>query len=288
MQRIGIIGVGSIGAPMARCLLRAGFDLTVCDGRAEALEAFRAAGAQVTSNAAGCASCDFVIVMVANDTQVEQVILGAGGLLESVAPGHTLLIAVMSTVLPQTIQGLAVRCGEKNVRLIDAPVSGLPVLAEAGKLTIMAGGEAADLEEARPVLRAMGENIFHTGALGTGATLKLLNNMLALPTWFLTMEAMEIAIKLGINPRSVAPVIEASTGCNFLTRDWNRSRAVLSLFSQTEEVAQVAMSLTNKDLEHASELAASAGVNPQVLEAARSVIRQCSSQEFRQRLVALL
>ncbi len=283
MQRIGFIGVGSIGAPMARCLLRAGFKMTVCDGRPEALADFQAAGAEVTTDAGQCASCEMVIVMVANDAQVEQV---TEKLLGSAKSG--LLVVVMSTVLPGTIQRLAARCGVQGVRLMDAPVSGLPVLAEAGKLSIMAGGEAADLEVARPVLRTMGENIFHTGPLGTGATIKLLNNMLALPTWFLTMEAMEIAIHLGIDPAHAAPVIEASTGCNFLTRDWNRSRAVLGLFSQTEEIAQVAMNLTNKDLEHASALAASAGVNPQVLEAVRNVIRQCNGPQFRARLRSLL
>jgi 3-hydroxyisobutyrate dehydrogenase len=149
-------------------------------------------------------------------------------------------------------------------------------------------GEEADLEQARPALGAMGENIFHVGPLGTGVAHKLLNNMLALPALFLTMEAMRIALKLGLDPRRAAAVIDASSGCNFLTRDWDRSRAVFDLFSRTEELAQLAMSLTQKDLDHACALAENSGVYPRVLQAARGAIRNCTGEEFRENLRSLI
>lgn len=131
---------------MARCVARAGFELTVCDFSAEARAGLAEVAAHVTDRVADCAHQDMTIIMVANDEQVHEVMLGEDGVLSTVDPERPPAIAVMSTVLPQTIEAVATACAKKGTRLIDAPVSGLPVVAEQGKLTIMVGGDPADLE----------------------------------------------------------------------------------------------------------------------------------------------
>jgi len=113
MKRIGFIGLGSIGAPMARCIVRAGYQTTACDKRPQALGASKEMGAIVTEKVYDCADRDVVIVMVADDAQVWEFVLGSNGLLPAVDQNRPLMLAVMRTVLPETIQKLAPKCAEK-------------------------------------------------------------------------------------------------------------------------------------------------------------------------------
>jgi len=287
MKRIGFIGLGSIGAPMAGCIIRAGFQVTVCDQNPKALDRFRKTAYRVTDKPADCADQEMVVVMVANDDQVKAVMEGEDGLLKAVNPKQPPLLAVMSTVLPHTTQGLAPACAKKNIRLIDAPVSGLPVVAEQGKLTIMAGGEAADLEAMRPVLKTMGENIFHTGPLGSGNVTKLVNNIVGVTNLFLSVEAMLVGKKYGMDLSKLAAIMETSSGRNFSTKDWERGKATFAYFAQSLDLSKVLVDLTRKDLQHALELARKAGLSSPLLEQIVQVVEKSSYEEIKERWGAI-
>jgi len=283
MKRIGFIGLGSIGAPMARCVIRAGFQVTVCDKSPKALEAFKKIAYRITDNVTDCAGQEMVVVMVASDDQVKAVMEGEDGLLNAVNPKQPPLLAIMSTIYPYTTQGFAPACAKKNIRLIDAPVSGLPVVAEQGKLTIMVGGEASDLEAMRPVLKTMGENIFHTGPLGSGNVTKLVNNIVGVTNLFLSVEAMLVGKKYGMDLTKLAAIMETSSGRNFSTKDWERGKATFAFFAQSLELSKVLVDLTRKDLEHALEMARKAHLSSPLLEQIVQVVEKFTYEEIKER-----
>jgi 3-hydroxyisobutyrate dehydrogenase-like beta-hydroxyacid dehydrogenase len=283
MERIGFIGVGSIGAAMAGCLVRAGLKMMICDKNPKALESFTNLGASVTDRPEDCADREMVIVMVANDSQVNEVLLGGDGLLNAVHPDRAPLLAIMSTVLPQTIQGIAPHCAKKNIRLVDAAVSGLPVVAEQGKLTIMVGGDKADLEAMKPVLKFMGDNIFHTGPLGSGVVTKLVNNIVGVPNLFMSVEAMLVGKKYGLDPSQLASIMETSSGRNFSTKDWERGRKTFEFFSQSLELSKVLVDLCRKDLEHAQAMARQVNLECPLLDCIVEAVRKFSYEEIQKR-----
>jgi 3-hydroxyisobutyrate dehydrogenase len=287
MKKIGFIGVGSIGAPLARCVFRAGYSLTVCDKSPTALKTFREMGARVTDKPADCADQDMIIVMVANDSQVKEVVSGPEGFLKAVDPKRPPFLAIMSTILPQTTQGLAPQCAKKNVRLVDATVSGFPVVAEAGKLTIMVGGEKEDLEAMRPVFMAMGENIYHTGLLGSGDVAKLVNNIVGITNLFLSAEAMLVGKKYGMDLSKMAAIMETSSGRNFSTKDWERGRANFTFFAQSLDLSKVLVDLCVKDLEHAQELAKNAGLACPLLDQIVQAVKLFTYEEIKERFHAV-
>ena len=288
MKHIGFIGVGNMGTPMAMCLIRAGYQLTICDKRPNALEKFKVTGVSVTEKPVDCAKSEMVIIMVGDDFQVEETLLGIHGLLKAVNPNQPPLLAIMSTVLPGTVKKLASYCADKNVRLVDAPVSGMPVLAEKGKLTIMAGGEKGDLDAMRPIFERMGENIYHTGSLGTGSTTKLINNIIGLTNLFLSAEAFQIGRKLGMNLPTLASIFEKSTGRIFLTKDWENSRKIFEIFTQSLETSKVTVELACKDLEHAQQLAKEANVPCPLFDHIVEAIHNLSYQEVNERWHSLI
>jgi 3-hydroxyisobutyrate dehydrogenase len=288
MKRIGFIGVGSMGNPMAMCLIRGGHQLIVCDKRSSALEKFKVIGVSVTEKPADCAESEMVVIMVADDSQVEETLLGTNGLLKAVNPNQPPLLAIMSTVLPGTVKRLASYCAEKNVRLVDAPVSGMPVLAEKGKLTIMVGGEKGDLDVMRPIFKIMGENIYHTGPLGTGNTTKLINNMIGLTNLFLSAEAFQIGQKLGMDPYALASIFENSSGRIFLTKDWETSRKIFEIFSQSLEASKLAVELARKDMEHAQQIAKEANVLCPLFDHIVQGIHDLSYQEINEKWHSLI
>ena len=288
MKHIGFIGVGNMGTPMAMCLIRAGYELIVCDKRISALEKFKVIGVSVTEKPADCAQTEMVIIMVGDDSQVEETLLGADGLLKAVNPQQPPLLAIMSTILPGTVKKLASRCANKNVRLMDAPVSGMPVLAEKGKLTIMAGGEKGDLDAMRSIFEMMGENIYHTGSLGTGSTTKLVNNIIGLTNLFLSAEAFQIGQKLGMDLSTLASIFEKSTGRIFLTKDWESSRKIFEIFSKNLETSKVTVELARKDLEHAQQLAKEANVACPLFDHIVEAIHNLSYKEVNEKWHSLI
>lgn len=164
IRTVALIGAGNMGAPMARRVRDAGFDLIVCDRNRAVLDSFESEGTRVTSAARDCAAADAVILLVANDEQLLGVTIGPEGLAGAIPAGHRPLLCVMGTTLPKTLREVADGLQGTSARLLDAPISGGIVRAEQGTLTIMMGGDAADLEEARPLMQAMGERLFPAGA----------------------------------------------------------------------------------------------------------------------------
>jgi 3-hydroxyisobutyrate dehydrogenase-like beta-hydroxyacid dehydrogenase len=280
MKQIGFIGVGSIGAPMARCVIRAGFEVTVCDKNAQTIKEFDGKAARTTTDASACARNDMVIVMVANDKQVKDVILGKEGLLESIDAERPPIIAIMSTVLPQTVTDVASKCLKKGIRVVDAPVSGLPVVAERGELTIMVGGDSKDLDSSREVLKAMGKNIFHAGHLGSGEVTKLVNNIIGVTNIFLSVEAMRVGKHYAMDLKKMASILDMSSGRNFFTRDWDIGKATFAYFAQSSDLIKGVVDLGRKDLGHAQELAKKKNILCPLLDGISNAVGNFSYEEI--------
>jgi 3-hydroxyisobutyrate dehydrogenase len=214
MQRVGIIGLGAMGNPMARNVLKAGFPLTVWARRPESAREIRAEGAHWASSPAELARVsDVTVLMVTNSPDVEALVGGPSGLLEGAAEGS--VIVDMSTIAPTVSRAMASLCAEHGVSFLDAPVSGGTQGAAAGTLTIMAGGEEEALQRVRPVLEAMGGNIFHVGPSGAGEVVKLVNNVLVGIISAATAEAMVLGVKAGARVETMAEVVGASTGASW-------------------------------------------------------------------------
>jgi 3-hydroxyisobutyrate dehydrogenase-like beta-hydroxyacid dehydrogenase len=213
---VGFIGVGNIGNPMARRLLGAGFQLVVFDTRADALDRLVQAGAQAASSPAEVARrAHRICLSLPVSTVVEQVCLGADGIVEGASPG-AIVVDLTSGNPPQTVRiGAALQA--RGVHLIDAGVSGGLPGAEAGTLGIMVGGLQPAYEACRPILQAIGKNIFYMGATGAGHLTKALNNFCAAANYLAACEAVTVATKAGLDPVKVVAAIDASSGASFAT-----------------------------------------------------------------------
>jgi 3-hydroxyisobutyrate dehydrogenase len=213
MLRVGLIGLGAMGLPMGRNLLKAGFDLAVWARRPQGATDILAEGANWAASPRELAQCSQVVVlMVTNSPDVQEIVLDRG-LLDGAAPGT--VIVDMSTIAPAISRSLAEFCSKQGVDFLDAPVSGGTQGAEAGTLTIMAGGDAGALERARPVLDAIGGRIFHVGPSGSGEVIKLVNNMLVGVIAAATAEALVLGTKAGADVETMAQVVSASTGASW-------------------------------------------------------------------------
>ncbi|MDP6776711.1 MAG: NAD(P)-dependent oxidoreductase [Candidatus Latescibacteria bacterium] len=213
MEKIGFVGLGIMGKPMAKNLLKAGHDLTFYARRPEVVEEMQAEGATSVGSARAVAEAtDIVITIVTADPELREVILGAGGVLEGASEDE--LIVDMSTISPLTIREVAEVAGGKGVRVMDAPVSGGDVGAIAGTLTIIAGGEAEDFERCRGIFSAMGsdENIFHVGGIGVGQTVKIINQLIGGINMAAIAEGLVLGIRAGADPEVMREVIGVSSG----------------------------------------------------------------------------
>lgn len=207
-MRVGFVGLGIMGRPMARNLLKAGFSVNAYNRSEGPRAELAAAGAQIAGTPAEAArGAEVVITMVNDSPDVEAVILGGDGVIEGVAPGT--IVIDMSTISPGVTRDIGERLADKGVRMIDAPVSGGDTGAIAGTLSIMAGGDAADLERARPVLEAMGKRIVHCGPLGAGQTVKLCNQIAVSVTNLAVCEALVFAGKNGVDPAKMIEALSA-------------------------------------------------------------------------------
>ena len=207
-MRIGFVGLGTMGAPMARNLLGAGSDVTVHNRTREKEEPLVAAGAKRAATPAEAAQeTELVVVCVSDTPDVEHVLLGENGVAEGAKPGT--LVCDMSTISPDATREFGEKLAEHGVRMIDAPVSGGSEGAEKGTLTIMCGGDAADVERARPVLEAMGSKITHIGPLGAGQLTKAVNQIIIAGNFLALAEGLVFAIKAGLDTSKVLEAISA-------------------------------------------------------------------------------
>jgi 3-hydroxyisobutyrate dehydrogenase len=219
MTTIGFIGLGRMGAPMAARLAGAGHELVVLDVSAEAAARFcaqtPAAVVAKTPRAVGEA-CDVVVTMLPTSAVVEAVLSGPDGLLAALRPGA--LVLEMSSGVPSATQALAARVGAAGGVLVDAPVSGGVARAATGELAIMAGGPPEAVARAQPILAAMGTSVLPTGAVGTAHAMKALNNLVSAAGLLVSVEALLIGKRFGLEPSVMVDVLNASTGMNNSTQ----------------------------------------------------------------------
>ena len=211
MAQIGFIGLGNMGLPMARNLIKAGHPVCGYDVNAAALDKFSAAGGiSVRSLDVASMGVDLVITMLPAREQVREVYLAQGGVLASAKPG-TLLIDC-STVDVETARAVAAAANVNELEMLDAPVSGGVAGAEAGMLTFMVGGGDRAFARAKPVLEAMGKIIIQAGAAGSGQAAKICNNMILGISMIAVCEAFGLAEKLGLEPQKLFEIASQSSG----------------------------------------------------------------------------
>jgi 3-hydroxyisobutyrate dehydrogenase len=210
IRHVAFIGLGTMGRPMAKNLLKAGFRLTFCSRRDDVIREFTAAGGtHVATPAEAAKAADAVITIVTADDQVREVICGANGVAAGISSGK--LVLDMSTIGPGTAREVGATLAAKGVGFLDAPVSGGPWGAEAGTLAIMVGGAAEDYERAKPLLAAMGKNLFHCGPIGSGQIVKLVNQMVGGGIMTLLAEGLVLAKKAGVDVRQLVDVMAVSS-----------------------------------------------------------------------------
>ena len=219
MQSAGFIGLGAMGAPMAKRIAASGFDLSVFDVRQENAEPLVELGATSADSPREVAEgAEALVLMVVNADQAEDVLFGREGAAETLSPESA--VVVMSTIGPEAVRGLEGRLAERGVRLLDAPVSGGVARAERGDLLIMAGGAADLFEEFRPVLEAMGSTVAHCGgSVGDGQSVKLVNQLLCGVHIAAAGEALAYAEAMGLDPRSVFETIRHGAANSFMLED---------------------------------------------------------------------
>ncbi len=215
-QRVGFIGLGLMGKPMMRNLMKAGFGVTIYARHPEKVQDVIAEGAALASSSRAVAEAsDVVITMLPNSPEVEEVVFGEQGVLAGAREG--LIIIDMSTIAPDASRAFASRCAAQGVLFLDAPVSGGSTGAEAGTLSIMVGGDQQAFEASRPVLESMGskEKIFYVGPSGSGEVVKVANNLLCGAIAAASAEAMVLGVKAGVDVESLAKIIGVSSGASW-------------------------------------------------------------------------
>ncbi len=212
MERIGFIGVGAMGRPMAAKLAGAGYGLVLLDAdRARAEAVASELGATAAASGAELArEADVVLTMLPTSAVVAAVLDGEGGVLSALRPGT--LVLEMSSGEPSATKALAARVAAAGGTLVDAPVSGGVSRARTGELSIMAGGDPEAIDRAEPILRAMGTTVTRIGPVGSAHAMKALNNLLSGGSFLLGIEALLIGTRFGLDPAVMVDVINASTG----------------------------------------------------------------------------
>ncbi|CAD7379207.1 3-hydroxyisobutyrate dehydrogenase [Xanthomonas arboricola] len=271
MSKIAFIGLGNMGGPMAANLSKAGHQLRVFDLVPAALDAAVAAGAHAASSAHDTlADAEIVISMLPASRHVEELYLGEAGILAQIPEGA--LVIDCSTIAPASARKLAAEAQARGLAVLDAPVSGGTAGAVAGSLTFIVGGAAQVLERARPVLQAMGKNIFHVGDNGAGQVAKLCNNMALGVIMAATGEALALGVAQGLDPAVLSQMMAVSTGRSWATEVCNPWPGVLpSAPASRGYSGGFGNDLMLKDLGLVAESAVQAGVSIPLGELARNL-----------------
>ena len=258
---IGFIGLGRMGVPMSAALAGAGYRVRAFDVLPAARDAAAAtAGVEAVAGAVDTASgADAVVLMLPSSDIVTRVV--HDGLLDAMAPG-ALLVDMSSSDATRTTE-LAAQIREHGVRFVDAPVSGGVAGARAATLTIMAGGEDADVADCRPMLEALGREVRHVGGVGAGHALKALNNLLSATSLLASSEALLAAQRFGLDPDLVLEVVNQSSG-----RSWSTQHKLPTFVLPGTFDSGFALALMVKDMRLALSLARSVGAPAALGEAA--------------------
>jgi 3-hydroxyisobutyrate dehydrogenase-like beta-hydroxyacid dehydrogenase len=213
VTKVGFIGLGTQGAPMARRIVDGGFPLAIWARRPESLEPFAdTAATPVGSPAEVGAASDVVGVCVWSDADVEDVLFRDDGVVAGMKEGG--IIAVHSTVHPDTVTRLAGRVAEHGITLLDAPVSGGADVAAAGEMLVMVGGDKDALERCRPVFATYATSVVHLGGIGAAQTAKVINNLVLAAHMAIAMEGFQLADDLGVDLPGMAQVLATGTGAS--------------------------------------------------------------------------
>ena len=214
-KRIGFIGLGAMGKPMAKNLIKAGYVLTVYDLNPQPMKELADLGAKRAGSSAETAGdVDVIITILPACEEVKAAVLGEDGVLQGARKGAVLID--MSSIAPHTSQLVAAEAFTRGLKFMDAPVSGGTIAAEKGTLTIMVGGDKELLDEHTDILEAMGKTIYHVGDIGMGETVKMINQMLVGVNIIAIAEAFVLGTKLGADPEVLYNVIRNSAGNSFL------------------------------------------------------------------------
>jgi len=214
--KIGFVGLGAMGKPMAKNLIRAGFPLRVFNRTAQKTKELSDMGASIASTPKDLAlDCQIIVVMVSNSPDVEEVLLGKEGAIHGLRPNS--VVIDMGTSYPSSTLKICKVLREKGIEMLDAPVSGGVRGAEEATLTIMVGGKKEVFERCRSVLGAMGKNLLYLGEIGSGHITKAINNYLAAASFTALSEALVMAKKAGLSPVKVLDAIQVSSGRSYAT-----------------------------------------------------------------------
>ena len=252
MVRVGFVGLGTMGGAMAANVAHAGFEVTAWNrtpGRAAELADL---GVTLASTAAAAAAQADVIVTIVSDTpDVEAVLFGPDGVASGARPGS--LVVDMSTISPSATRGFAARLAAQGVAMLDAPVSGGSEGARKGTLSIFVGGDAADLERARPVLAAMGTTITHLGPIGAGQAAKAVNQVILAGAYLGVAEGIVLAMKAGLDVEALVAALSGGAAQSWVLA--NRSGRMLA----NDYPLGFKVALHRKDLAIALEMARETG-----------------------------
>ena len=275
MAKIGFIGLGKMGLPMARNLMKAGHQVTGFDVVPEAVAAFVTAGGTAAPSAAAAATgAEFVVSMLPAGQHVRAAMLGPAGAAAASPPGAVLIDS--STIDVATARALALEAGRP---VVDAPVSGGTMGAENGTLTFMVGGDAATFEMVKPILAGMGRTIVHCGAAGAGQVAKACNNMMLAINMIGVSEAMNMADQLGLPRQKLYDIVSTATGRSFALTDYPPVPDLVATCPANNDYKPgFAAALMAKDLGLAQEAAASVGVATPMGKAAAGFFKQFVDQ----------
>lgn len=211
VARVGFVGLGNMGGPMAANLVAGGFEVSVFDIRLEAVSELVAQGAAAASSVAELArSMDMLCLCVLTDEQVRELVLGQSGILVHGHPG--LIVAVHGTMSPVTAEHIAAVCGQAGITVLDAPVTGASMASKAGTLTLMVGGPESGFAAALPVFECVGREILYLGGVGKPQAAKLANNIMAVCNEAIVMEAIKFGAVFGLSREEVLRVAANGTG----------------------------------------------------------------------------
>ncbi len=252
-MKLGFIGVGNMGGPMCRNLIKKKFQVVVCDLDAAAVARCVALGATTAKSAKEVAAqSDVVFASLPGPVEIEAVALGPGGILEGAHPG--MIYVDLSTNSPAMARRIAAEFNKRGIPMLDAPVSGGVPGAEAGTVSVIVGGPRATFDEVRPMLEAIGKNLYHMGDIGAGCIAKLVNNMIAFVNFSALSEGMMMGVKAGVDPQKLLNVISTSSGNS------NAVAKVQRKVFSGNYAPEFALDLAHKDLRLALQLGDETGV----------------------------
>lgn len=210
-MNIGLVGLGNMGGRIAKHLLQQGNELLVYDVNIDLLNEFESLGARIAASPSEVAGMsNYIITVLPNAQIVKNVVLGEAGLVSSLRPGS--VVIDMTTSVPSVTKEIGEVLKRKGIEMLDAPISGGIKKAQEGTLSIMVGGEEQTFQEALPILSQIGTNIIHVGELGSGHTIKALNNLICANHLLINAEALAVGVKMGLDPTKMLQVINSSSG----------------------------------------------------------------------------